>query len=223
MKSNNILEEKWQKLFTYRKALRYIPFINFALVAGSMAIGDVHKNSDFDLIIGVKNGRIFTARLFSMLVFELLGARRKGKDSKENASNKVCLNHFVALRGYTLSPPYNDYWVALYRNLVPFYGKFDEIEAFFKANKWAGKISPQKDKWADYNPSLFSKICEWILKGKLGNFFENFFKKFQIKRIKKKVKGGALGYKPRLKYSDEELEFHIDTKRIEEKLRGKEL
>jgi hypothetical protein len=43
-------------------------------------------------------------------------------------------------------------------------------------------------------------------------------KNIQMKRIEKSLKRDA-GFKPRLRYNDEELEFHPDTRRIEEMVR----
>ena len=42
---------------------RLIPFVDFILVAGSMAMGNPCEDSDFDVIVGVRRGRIFSAVL----------------------------------------------------------------------------------------------------------------------------------------------------------------
>jgi predicted nucleotidyltransferase len=57
-------------------------------VAGSLATGNIQENSDFDVIVGVKRGRIFTARFFGVALFGLLGWRRKKSDRENNAKNK---------------------------------------------------------------------------------------------------------------------------------------
>lgn len=117
-----------------------------------MALGNVHQDSDFDVIVGAKSGRIFTARFFCILMFGLLGRRRHAKrgylprsagrqklSHREAASNKICFNHFVTPRSYCLKPPHNIYWRELYQNLVPIYGRKEKIREFFEANNWMGE------------------------------------------------------------------------------------
>ena len=60
------------------------------------------------------------------------------------------------------------------------------------------------------------RFLEFLLIGPIGNFFENFTKKIQILAIKNGIEGGTLGHNPRIRYDDEELEFHPDTQRIED-------
>mgnify|MGYP001605674190 CR=1 FL=1 len=219
-----VLEKKRRKFLKYRFLFRLIPFLDFVIVAGSLALGsegppfggNVHKDSDFDVIVGAKSGRIFTVRAFCVFVFGVLGLRRKGIDHKLSSSDKICFNHFVTSKSYRLSLPYNDYWIKLYQNLEPIYGKEEAVRDFFEANNWAPrtKIFNQKY-WERENFSFVKRFLEFLLIGPIGNFFENFTKKIQTSAIKEGIKNGVLGYKPRIRYDDEELEFHPDTKRAE--------
>src|SRR3989344_7737796 len=72
-----LLEKKWKILQRRSRLFRYIPFIDFVLVSGSMAMGDAKENSDFDVIIGARRGRIFTVRFLCWLVFSIFGWRAK--------------------------------------------------------------------------------------------------------------------------------------------------
>ena len=220
-----LLNEKWRKFLKYRRIFSFVPFLDFAIVSGSLALGNVHENSDFDVIVGARAGRIFTVRAFCLLIFGTLGLRRRGMDGKAASSDKICFNHFVTPTAYRLSPPHNDYWKKLYENLVPVYGREKSVENFFKANNWVsrGKIFDEKY-WQPqggilkYTTHVFRSFFEWMLKGFLGNVFEKFLKSVQIKRMKRSLKRDV-GYKPRIRYDDEELEFHPDTRRIEEILK----
>ncbi|MCX6140473.1 MAG: hypothetical protein NTX15_06550 [Candidatus Kapabacteria bacterium] len=116
-----------------------VPFVDFIFVAGSIATGNVKPESDIDLIVGCRAGRIWTVRLMMIIFLEIQGVRRRDGDVKQNSSNKICLNHFVTPASYRLQPPYNSYWVNLYQKLIPFGGNNDAIRAFFTANAdWAG-------------------------------------------------------------------------------------
>jgi len=221
-----LLEKKWQKFLKLRPFFTYLPFIDFVLVAGSLALGNVHSDSDFDVIVGARQGRIFTVRFFCIVLFGFLGIRRRGVDHKGVASDKICFNHFVTPKSYRLRPPHNIYWRELYKSLVPVYGSEEAVKIFFKANDWAprDKIFDEKYWWnTSFNPVgdiskytawSFRTFFEFVLRGRLGRVFEKFMKNIQTRRIEKSLKRDA-GFKPRLRYDNEELEFHPDTRRIE--------
>lgn len=221
LEQDGLIARKWSKLLKYRPLFSYIPFVDFVLVAGSLAWGNVKPTSDFDVIIGARTGRIFTVRFFCILLFGMLGLRRRRIDHKGQASDKFCFNHFVTSASYTLRPPYNPYWQKLYKNLVPIYGKKEAVQQFFLANDWMRReIEPpafdhrfQKERF-----NIIKKSLEFLLNGKLGGFFEKTVKKIQLRRIEKSLREGGMGVRPRLRYDDEELEFHPDTARIEEML-----
>lgn len=211
-----ILQKKWQRLLQHRRFFHLIPFIDFVLVSGSMALGTAREESDFDVIVGARAGRIFTVRFFCVSVFELLGLRRKRADYKGKIEDKLCFNHFVGPIGYTLAPPYNSYWRALYCNLVPIYGDRKTIEIFLRANKWAGQIGDINDsRRLEKKRSIVGAFLEGIFGGRLGNWLESVLKRYQIKRIVKYSGDGLLGNMPRLLYTDDVIEFHTMEKRLE--------
>lgn len=214
-----LYDQKWQKFLRRAWVFRQIPFVGFVLAAGSMATGNVNVDSDFDVIVGVREGRIFTARFLLAAFLGVLGWRRKKLSHHEAARDKICLNHFVTRKAYRLSPPHNAYWKSLYQNLVPVYGSEEAIREFFSANKdWlVGNFGYREDLRHLYQkPSAFRQVVEFALRGGLGDKAELILKKIQIVKIEKSLRGDPAGYKPRIKYGSDELEFHPDTKRIEE-------
>lgn len=202
------------------RLFRFVPFVDFVLTAGSLAAGRLHEKSDFDVIVGVKQGRIFTARFFAVLFFELFGWRRSKLDEKIEASDKICMNHFVTPRNYRLSPSHNEYWNHLYQNLVPVLGDESAIQAFFAANNWMSppRAYERDHRYLGQDSSLLKKFLEWLLSGRFGNKVEKILKEEQIRRIQSGLPQ-SLGHKPRFIYSDDELEFHPDTSRIEKILK----
>lgn len=210
-------DKKWIKFLGRTWLFRHVPFAEFVLAAGSLATGAVNESSDFDVIVGVRSGRIFTARFFSVAAFGLFGWRRKKLSHKEAASDKVCLNHFVTAGAYRLSPPRNRYWQDLYASLVPVYGSDEKVRDFFSANNsWlASEVSYADDLRHEHRfPSGFKSFFEKFLAGAAGDRLERWLKKVQVARIERGIKDEA-GHKPRILYSDSELEFHPDTRRTE--------
>jgi hypothetical protein len=214
-----LINSKRTKLLHRVRFFDLVPFVDIVFIAGSMAMGTAREDSDFDVIIGAKNGRIFTARFFCFILFGLLSWKRNKGGSVQRAKDKFCFNHFVTPEKYQLSPPYNDYWKKLYSCLIPVYGNEVLVQKFYNANaEWVGNEVFYKK---NNDISLYSKrrlvkiFLEKILNKKFGDFLEKILKKFQIIKIKKSLTTEAL-YKPRIIYNDNELEFHPHTKRIEE-------
>lgn len=211
-----LYDKKWKIFLRRAKLFRYIPFVEFVFAAGSMALGNVNENSDFDVIIGTHENRIYTTRFFAVLIFGALKIRRRKLTHHEHAKDKICLNHFVTAKSARLSPPYNIYWQELYVNLVPLYGGKEAIESFWNANSWAGEPKHSLvDLRYRHKPSMVKNIMERLLKGNIGNFIERNLKEIQIKRIKRGFVPNK-GFAPRIRVTDDELEFHPDTKRINE-------
>ena len=225
-KNNNTInlsssqDDKWEILRRRSWPFRYIPFVDFGLGAGSMAFGNAREDSDFDVIVSARHGRIFTVRFLCWLVFGLFGWRAKHKyslssfDDDRGAKNKFCFSHFVTEKSYKLSPPYNEYWQKLYQNLVPIYGHKDLIKKFWEENRsWAGEKEYVYDHFFGTRLWLVNKIAERFMGGFLGRVLETILRKIQVFKIKNNIKKSGLGYEPRIKYSSAELEFHPDTKR----------
>ena len=185
-KNEDVLNQKWQKFLKLRPLFAYIPFVDFVLVAGSLALGNAHPDSDFDVIVGARTGKIFTVRDFCVFIFGILGIRRRGIDHKKSSSDKICFNHFVTPNAYRFSPPYNEYWVKLYQNLVPVYGNEEAVRDFFRVNDWAPRKRIFNEKcWQKTRFNLIRSFLEFVLSGFLGDFFENFTKKIQIWAIER--------------------------------------
>ncbi|MBI3046574.1 MAG: hypothetical protein HYY86_03515 [Candidatus Harrisonbacteria bacterium] len=218
----DLYNQKWQKFLGRIWPFNFIPFVELVLAAGSLATGNMNENSDFDVIIGVRQGRIFTARFFCWLTFGMFGWRAKHPAYKSNESyksyrNKICFNHFVTPKAYRLSPPHNEYWKKLYESLIPVYGSPEAIQKFFDANSdWMGSQRIYQDNPRHkYKKSGWIKCFrEWLLGGRFGDWAERKLKAIQIKRIERNLKT-QIGHKPRIIFNDNELEFHPDTKRIE--------
>lgn len=224
MEQSTLLGKKWKKFRHRAKLFKYIPFVEFALAAGSMAMGTPHENSDFDVIVGARSGRIFTARFFSIVFFGFFGWRRKRGHDKtvhpKSVADKICLSHFVTESSYRLSPPYNMYWKRLYASLKPLWGNKEKIQKFFEANDWArdqfagmGDSDRMNYFFSEQNAFL-KRMSERLFSGSLGDCLERILKKIQVRRIE----GGLLdpsNHKPRLIATDSEIELHPDTRRIE--------
>jgi len=211
-----IANHKWKKAKKILWVMQIIPFIKMMLVSGSLALGNSREESDIDLIIISKRGRIWTVRTFATLLVAILGARR----SKNKTKNKICLNHYITEK--SLRIPFESLYNAeSYIHLVNVYDNSRDRELhreFQKENKWI-KDYVENCKFSDLgslrsikrNKALgfVSRFFETVLSGKLGDFLEKKLSELQSVKIKKDslyCKNGG-----RVTISDEQLEFHPDS------------
>ncbi len=226
MSRQNLHEQKWHKFLKRCWPLQYIPFIDFVFAAGSLATGNMREDSDFDVIVGAREERIFTVRFFCFLIFKPLGWWAKHpannrQPTTDNFKDKLCFSHFVSPRSYRLSPPYNEYWKKLYLSVIPILGNTTLIQRFYRANEdWIGeaRLYQENPRHKYKKDGRIKKMLEWLLEETLGDWLEKILKKIQIKKIEIAANRASV-YKPRIIISDEELEFHPDTKRIQEYLK----
>ena len=207
---NKIAEQKWKKARRYLFLAQVVPYIEAIFASGSLALGHTGKESDLDVLVVAKYGRIWTARVVISVLMNLLGVRRK--DKERIAPDKICLNHYIT--DYSLKIPFESMYNAQsYAHLVPIYWR-DEviIKRFWKENgEWAKKFLnfwklPDGYQRRAVRSSrilrgikLFAeKLLDW---SGLAGFLERFSKKIQISRINTNLPG-------RITANDQQLEFH---------------
>jgi len=208
-------DEKWEVFVKRARLFHFIPFVEFVLGSGSMVYGNIRNESDFDVIVSVKKGRIFSARFFCILIFGLFGWRRKKLTHDNDAKDKICLNHFITKSSYRLSPPHNEYWKALYSNLVPLYGEVSAINNFFDKNSdWISKKIEFSDdlRFTAKKSNIFRNIVEWLLNGVIGDILETRLQRIQVSRIKRGLLSDDRN--DRVSFTENELEFHKEPKSV---------
>ena len=208
---------KWKKAKKIFQIMQITPFLKMVLVSGSLAMGNSKNESDIDLIITAKKGRIWTVRTFITLLTSVLGARRHRNVTK----NKICLNHYITDESLKI-PVESLYNAPSYVHLINVYKSESDKKMFQKfqeENKWIKKYA------RNYKPSelggfrsigknkifgLVSSFFEIILSGKFGNYLEKKLSEIQSGRIKKdklyKKSGG------RITIDDNQLEFHPNSR-----------
>lgn len=209
-----ILEKKRHILVKRSRFFNYIPFVEFVLMSGSVALGNVSERSDLDVIVGAKSGRIFTVRFFCLVLFRFLGMGRRKEDDKEGSNNKLCFSHFMTPASYRFYLPdelkgHEPYWRLFFLNLKPVSGKPEKLDDFLKVNE----LPKRQLDFSDYDKepgNLISRFLEFILAGRLGNFLERSMEFIQIRKIEKSSREKKTGRKPIVRYNKEELVFYPD-------------
>ncbi|KKR47264.1 MAG: hypothetical protein UU22_C0002G0011 [Parcubacteria group bacterium GW2011_GWA2_40_8] len=211
----NFLDQKWKKAKWGFKLLATIPYVRIVFASGSFALGNTDKDSDIDVLIVLKKGRIWTGRFLVTLLLHILRLRRHGKKIKD----RICLNHFIT--DESMKIPFESLYNAhVYANLVPVLALHGaKPEDFFRANEWIKKYINFDTNAENFissrtiksNRLLIAKgsVREIILNTYLGDLIEKILKQVQEKRIL----NNPLSHEPKghVVANDNMLAFHPDS------------
>jgi len=182
----------------YIKLLSWFPQIHLVGLSGTVAMMNAKEKDDIDLFIISAKKRIWTARIITLLIAQLLGLRRRA--SETNVKDKVCLNLFFD--GLNLKIPrykQSEYVAHEALQMKPLINKNNTYERFLVANQWAFRIFPNAGNviaspsetraWQSHRERLLPfDFAQGKLprndKNILGNLLENTLKKLQLTIIK---------------------------------------
>ncbi len=229
---------RWNKAVKLIRRLSGIPFLKMAALCNMFPIETPKVESDIDVVIIAKSGRIWLVRLLVTMLIALTGQWRHKK-----VAGKMCLSFFLSDEHLNLQKlyqakniwfkkdPYLFNWVAL---LYPIYDRDGTADKFWVANQWVRQYLPQTF-LTDSVPlrrvrgtgldHVWQKIWELIWRGKFGNWVEKTVKWWQLEYMKARGDPEWLR-NPNVIRSDEVLKFHeIDRReyfraKFEERLTG---
>lgn len=212
MYRDKISSAKWKKFLRMIRFLSIAPYLRGIFTSGSMAINNADKESDFDILVITKSGRLYTCRFFLWLISSVMGTRRK--KFERVAPDKLCFNHYIT--DDSLYIPHESIFNAqTYSNLKPVMIGKPLFDKFFSNNLWINNyiynFQPQYEfvrLSAKVNIFFhFVSYCgEVILNTFLGKWLESKLRKIQQDRIRKDPKTYESG--GRIIFNEKELEFH---------------
>src|SRR3989344_3659857 len=210
---DKISARKWKKFLRMAKYLALASYLRGVFASGSMTIDNTTEESDFDVLIIIRSGRLYTCRFFLWAVSSFLGIRRK--KHQKIAPDKLCFNHYIA--DDSLYIPHESIFNAqTYASLKPAMIAPGLIDNFYHANLWLNNyvynFRPEKEfiRRSVTVPFIFKFIAESVESVlsllKLDRRIETILRHFQQERIKKDPVTYSSG--GRVIFTDQELEFH---------------
>ena len=203
--------DKFRKLGNYSRWLGVAPYLKGILASGSIALDNANIDSDLDVLIIVKPGRLYTCRFFLWLISSVLGIRRKPNQTK--APDKLCFNHYITEENLVL--PDSLFNAQTYANLKPVLIRQEDFLKLYSANIWINNYLYNFRLRNDFNfkgvdflgvQSAVAKLGEFILDSFLGDRFEKIMRWYQQRRIKINPMTYESG--GRVVFTDQILEFH---------------
>ncbi|HEX8974834.1 MAG TPA: hypothetical protein VF817_05145 [Patescibacteria group bacterium] len=188
IESGKISAVKIKQLRRIVKWIIYVPFVRMVGVTGRLAMKNAQQGSDWDLLVVIKDGHIWTGRTLVTAAAHILGKRRHGK----KVADRVCLNFFVT--DESLEVITKDLFSASeYMFLLPLWG-WETYQRFQVNNAWIKDMRPS------YMPSELAPIKEIVDSGfakkcravgeeiLASRSLEKWLKKIEKKRIMKNPK-----------------------------------
>lgn len=196
------------------RLLRWLPFVEMVAVCNRLSVGNPHEESDIDVFIVIRDGRLWFSRLLVTAVLQLAGLRRHG----DQIANRVCLSFYLTPRAADLqaialqgsNDVYLRYWVA---HLIPLFARKKVLEDFWHANEWAHHAlhqAPQPMPLLRDRASVVVYVAEWLLGGWVGNACERVCRALQLRRM---GHGAADRHDTAVVISDTMLKFHENDRR----------
>ncbi len=224
---HNTAHKRWKKALKLIGWISDVPFLKLVAMCNMFPIDTPKPESDIDIVIVAKHGRIWFVRLIVTLLIAMTGQWRHKK-----IAGKLCLSFFMSDEHLDMqklykekniwldNDPYLYNWLAV---ATPIYDRDDTAQKFFTANAWVKKYIPQS---FTYDPvdlrrvkrSLIARgwqnFWEFVLAGKFGDFVEKAVRKLQSEYMKARGDQEWLR-NPNVVRSDEVLKFHEVDRREE--------
>ena len=213
-----IAEKFWNRTKLYGTYMRSVPFTRLIAVCNNLAYNNPSEQSDIDLFIVVKPGRMWLARFFITLILHFYGVRRHG----HKIAGRFCLSFFVTSEKMDMQvfelpgeDPYLAYWA---KNLRPIFGEKEYLRFRERNKKWLESYGlsfddSYKTHMYHYEEGLVKKAAEWLLNGFFGDQLENLLKITLKKKTLRSMKN--LGVHANVIVNDEVLKFHNYDRRRE--------
>ncbi len=215
----NALKEKyWKKIRRWKWIFKYVPFVRFVAVCNYLSFGAVEKDSDIDLFIVTRPGRIFIAKYFATALTQLFGVRRHGKKIRK----RFCLSFIVDEGALNMHPlllkEYDIYFAYWLMALIPIYGSDKVWQKLSDENVWANRYFENfNDRRFRYQKSrgkkdrILKKVLENMLSGGFGDRIEAKLKAYALKRYEKNA--ASLPKNASVIVSDSVLKYHNNDQR----------
>lgn len=201
------------------RRLRWVPFLNFVAICNNLSSNNAKADSDIDLLIGVKHGRLYLTRLLVTVILSLMGLRRHGKKIKD----RLCLSFYLTDQSYDLDSlriHEDDLHFAWWASqITPILGH-ENFDAFFSANNWLSRfiqvpmVKKPSHRRMIGNKELGIWNLEKLLSGKSGDFLESVARKIQHVKFSGNTQSIADSPDTRVVISDSILKFHENDRRL---------
>jgi len=169
--------------------LKWVPFVRMILITGRLAMKNASPKSDWDVLVVVKEGRIWTGRTFITLWAHLLGKRRH----HDKIRNRLCFNYFITTGSLEIRNK-DLFSASEYFFCFPLFEVGNYFQKFQLRNIWIRKYKPNYYLTLTQNlflemDSYFSRLIRLVGENLLDHdFVEKYLEKIEKEKIERNPK-----------------------------------
>lgn len=218
-----LAEKKMRIALRAARLARFVPFVRALFVCNTVALGVPRKDSDVDVFIVLRRGRVWLSRLLLTALLSVCGLRRHG----DSVSNKICLSFYISDSSLGIERVAEDrpdiyliYWLA---HLVPVYDPDSLHARIMRENMWACEFAPcalvpfSPHSRHSVSDTRFSRalrrVQEYALSGAAGDSAENAARRFQRWHMGRNSASVQNAPDTRVVIDDTMLKFHENDRR----------
>ncbi len=162
------------------KLLSFLPTIKMIAVTGALAMENSNEESDIDFMIITKKGNLWTTRLLTLFLLDILRVPRRKYGEKEQ-KDKICLNIWLDESDLKWKKGDRNIFTAHeICQIVPLINKEETYERFISVNSWTTDFWPNAVTIEQYTKTNKQKAAE-------ATIFEDLARKLQYWYMKKKI------------------------------------
>ena len=203
--------QKWRRMRRRAWWLQAVPFVRSLIASGSLALGNTGPDSDWDVFVVTRAGRLYTARACLLFISAVMGRLRTKRDSV--APDKFCFNHYVTTDGMAIR--HRSLFIAHALSwMMPIHDPDRYLHRLRQANQWtADYVSGDSGSQFVHREVPYSRSLNMIRRGIelplntiLGSWLERGLRHWQQRRIENEPATHERG--GRVVADDREIEFH---------------
>jgi len=135
------VEKKMQRALAISEKIFRIPSVLFIGISGGLAVKNVTKDDDIDLVIIVKKNTLFITRLLILSILESQGVRRSR--NQKNTSDTICVNLLFDETALDWFATFRDMYTAReIAQMKPLFERDNMYQRFLSANSWIQVFLP---------------------------------------------------------------------------------
>ena len=201
-KGNELANKFLKKAYRFSKLIASFPFVESIAISGSLSKNYMDSKSDIDYFIIAKTNRLWLCRTFLSFFKKIF---------MFNSKKYFCTNYFVDITNLEI-PDKNIFTATEIITLIPTYN-YDLYLRLLAKNTWTSDFFPnflstQSEILVKKKKNYFKFFIEWMLKGKVGTWVDNFCYKISMRFWKKHQYIDDKEYNRRFRYTKNVAKHH---------------
>jgi hypothetical protein len=206
------------------KKMRYVPFLKAVFVCNNLSFKTASENSDIDVFIVAREGRIWIVRFFTTIFLNIFFLRRHGNKIKDRIClSFYCSDKYLNLRDIQISNRPDIYLIYWLSQLTLIYDVDDVVVKLERANNWikeyvSNSLIENSDKDLLVEGNKFSKsfkgFFEKAWKSSYGDLVEKQLSEMQKVKMKMNLYSKQNENNANVIINDKMLKFHENDRRV---------